>query len=214
MPATTDDPIATAAEAIGLKRRVIEPAAATATAEAHAPAVIRETVDDWQNRVESAAAYAEPYRTRDELVAYLRDLGIDITARNLIFWHEQHVLPHPTKRPVGRTRKAYYPDWFAGLVVDLRKRQEDGWSLDQIRDWLPWHFAQLYESPLSQREQQKIARKELDTQAQRLEGALRERARLFERAHNVRVLRGDVIFYDADGRRLPESFDLTVGGPS
>ena len=134
MPATTDDPIATAAEAIGLKRRVVEPPVATATAEAHAPDVVSENWRAW-----IPPGWPEPADEdligRDELLAMVRQRGVDLTPRTLQLWENQGIVPRPVRRWHDGAVRALYAPWVADIVevVAYRRRGPGRWSVDDTR---------------------------------------------------------------------------------
>src|SRR5215217_3477718 len=135
MPATTDDPIATAAEAIGLKRRVVEPPVATATAEAHAPDVVSENWRAW-----IPPGWPEPADEdligRDELLARVRQRGVDLTPRTLQRWEAAGLVPRPVRRwQGGGDVRVLYAPWVADLVetVAYRRQGPGRWSVEETR---------------------------------------------------------------------------------
>jgi DNA-binding transcriptional MerR regulator len=93
------------------------------------------TVDlrrDWRDWLPDGAP--EPQLiTRDELIEWLADNGINLPTRTLESWHRQGVLPYPVRRKHGETVKALYPTWFITAIKHLRDSQDRGLSLDKIK---------------------------------------------------------------------------------
>jgi hypothetical protein len=159
----------------------------------------RETADDWNARFPSAAALSEPWRTREEFVAQLREYGIDATVNDLLYWHRRHVLPYPAKRRVGGTNRAYYPNWTFQLVAELRDRQARGDTLDRIAAHLRWYFALLFEKDLTPKERERLAHEDLTERLEGLVAPLEAAARAVERLRGRRVVGGEVVFKDGTG---------------
>lgn len=70
--------------------------------------------------------------TREELVARLNDLAIDITASDLRYWEGLGILPRGIRKRVGRATYVYYPRWLMMSIELLRRLQGYGWSLEKI----------------------------------------------------------------------------------
>ena len=60
-------------------------------------------------------------------------MGVEATTPDFLYWQRQALVPYPVKhRRAGATR-AYYPAWVADLVRHLRRRQEAGRTLAELR---------------------------------------------------------------------------------
>lgn len=108
----------------------------TVRGEAHAPSIaMHPTRATWKDWAGPGALDPDPSDelTRDQLVAKLQAEGVKVDARDLVFWQGRGVLPYPVKRREGRTSHAYYAPWVADLVRELRRLQDKGRTLNEIR---------------------------------------------------------------------------------
>jgi len=85
---------------------------------------------DWSN---PDAEQPTDLMTRDELVQALNREGVQVTVRDLAFWQSNGAIPYPLKRRIQGVTQGYYPPWFAELIRELRRLQEDGRKLSEIR---------------------------------------------------------------------------------
>jgi len=96
-----------------------------------ASAVAKETWKDWSG---PGAKEFDPTEliTRDELISTLREVGVEVDVKDLLFWQGRGVVPYPTKIRRGRLSYAYYAPWVSGLIYDLRLLQNEGKTLEEI----------------------------------------------------------------------------------
>jgi len=77
--------------------------------------------------------------SHDELLAELRDQGIDLAAATLEHWRRNGVLPRPVRRRHDGATRPVYPSWFVPAIKHLRDLQRAGRSLEEIapvmRSW-------------------------------------------------------------------------------
>ena len=98
-----------------------------AAAETTKPA--RETWRDWL----PPDAPEPELLTREQLVARLREAGIDADVSDLRYWEYHGILPRPVRQRHDGATRAVYPDWFVWLVGLLREYQgRDNKSLQEI----------------------------------------------------------------------------------
>lgn len=68
-----------------------------------------------------------------ELLARLRDQGIELSSSALEYYRYQNILPRPIRRRFEGLTQPLYPDWFVPAIEHLRYLQAQGASLDEIR---------------------------------------------------------------------------------
>jgi DNA-binding transcriptional MerR regulator len=128
-----------------------------------APKLKRETWLDWlrldmPEDEEKAIARAQPFLSKDHLLAQLADKGVKATARNLVFWQQRGVLPYPSKSRVGRSTIATYPSWMPTIIEALRFYRDTGVSLDRIQALMREMVANQYGRPLTEEGKAAVAR--------------------------------------------------------
>ncbi|MDQ2636811.1 MAG: hypothetical protein M3Y83_08055 [Actinomycetota bacterium] len=139
---------------------------------------------------------AGPLLTRDRLLAHAHAHGAEVSARDLIFWESEGVLPRPPKRWHQGATRAVYPPWAAYYVVALRLLQREGRSLAEIGEEL--------RGPLH-RTLARVACPHANADAAGvppLAVALLDAMRSFGAATGTRPVRADVRFFDAAGREV------------
>jgi len=70
----------------------------------------------------------------DELLARLRDRGVDLTSASFHYYRHRGILPRPIRRRVDGVTQAVYPAWLVPVVEAIRDMQAQGKSLDEIVD--------------------------------------------------------------------------------
>jgi len=70
----------------------------------------------------------------DELLARLRDRGVDLSSTALEYYRHRNILPRPIRRRYEGLTQALYPDWFVPVIQAIKDMQTQGKSLDEIRD--------------------------------------------------------------------------------
>ncbi len=94
----------------------------------------RQTWRDWMR--DAAPDVPEPTEllTREEFLAELNQLGLDVDEGTLRFWENRGVLPRGVRRwdPTVRARRAYYAPWMLAMVLLLRALQRSGLSLQEV----------------------------------------------------------------------------------
>jgi DNA-binding transcriptional MerR regulator len=152
----------------------------------------------------------EPARllTRDEVVRWLGEAGVAVTANDLRFWEQEGVLPHPVRQGHRGATRAVYPDWIVPLVERLRELQGQGKSLREIARVLrPSAILALQEGvpptaiPLVFRNETLLqAGQEIETFAE----VLRDFAAWAQRTYHTPPLgQAFVSFLDRDGQPIP-----------
>ena len=74
--------------------------------------------------------------TRDDLIEELAIEGVAVTARTLMYWEKQGVLPHPERKWSDGAPRVFYPRWFIPAIKHLRELQNSGLTLDKIRPFM------------------------------------------------------------------------------
>ncbi len=101
----------------------------------------RETWRDWMR--DAAPDVPEPTEllTREEFLAELNRLSLNVDEGTLRSWEYHGVLPRIVRRwdPGLRANRAYYPPWMIAAVLLLRESQGAGLSLQQIAARLRSH---------------------------------------------------------------------------
>ncbi len=101
----------------------------------------RETWRDWMR--EAAPEVPEPTAllTREEFLAELNRLGLDVDEGTLRSWEYHGILPRIVRRwdPAIRANRGYYPGWMIAVIFLLRELQRSGLSLQQIASRLRAH---------------------------------------------------------------------------
>lgn len=158
-------------------------------------------------------ALPERVLTREQLVERARANGAEVTARDLIYWETEGVLPRAVKRWHDGATRALYPPWATYFVVTLRRLQRDELPLRAIAEELrrPHHLA--------------IARDAYRPDADPAAGdavfsdrffslALSARMRQIGRIVGKRVARAEVRFFDEDGAEVEDyrhvSLDVVI----
>lgn len=70
--------------------------------------------------------------TREEFVARLNDLAIDVDATALRYWEGLGVLPRGVRKRVNKATYVFYPRWLMMSIELLRRLQAIGLSLEEI----------------------------------------------------------------------------------
>ncbi len=80
----------------------------------------------------------EPLLTSEQVVAEARKLGVEISQRTLKFYVSQGLLPHPERHPSDSVDKRvlFFPARVLGILAEIRRLQESGLTLQQIRRYL------------------------------------------------------------------------------
>ncbi len=114
----------------------------------------KETWLDWLDRVPPTIALesAQPLLTREELLNFLSEIGVKVSARDLLFWQQAGIIPFPTKRRDSERRAmvAIYPRWMVDLIGMLRTDQEAGIDLATISADLRKLVANSFVTPLDE----------------------------------------------------------------
>ncbi len=74
----------------------------------------------------------EELLTRAELLAEVRDAGLDITPRTFRSWEALGILPRPVRRWHRGAVRATYPRWLLHLVAVAHARRRDHWPAPKI----------------------------------------------------------------------------------
>ena len=74
--------------------------------------------------------------TRQEVIEYLDEGGLDVTERDLRYWERENVLPRPQKQWHNGAVRAVYSPTIINLVRELRRLQGEGLTLNEIADRL------------------------------------------------------------------------------
>ncbi len=89
--------------------------------------------EKWPEWLPTDAPEPAPLITRDELLATLERLRLpDISERTLRFWEAAGVLPAPIQRRHRGATRALYPWWMADLVWQLKRYQDEGFTLEEL----------------------------------------------------------------------------------
>jgi DNA-binding transcriptional MerR regulator len=70
--------------------------------------------------------------TREEFVARLNDLAVDVAESDLRYWEGLGILPRGIRKRRNKVTRVYYPRWLMASVELLRTLQGFGWSLQDI----------------------------------------------------------------------------------
>ena len=89
----------------------------------------RITWRDWQPQ---GTPDPDELMTREEFVARLNDLAVDVTKRDLVYWESLEVLPRGIRKRSNQITRVYYPRWLMASIELLRTLQSLGWSLEAI----------------------------------------------------------------------------------
>jgi DNA-binding transcriptional MerR regulator len=78
--------------------------------------------------------------TSEEVLAEARTLGLDIAERKLKYYVTVGILPRPQRRPSGAEgdidgRMAYFPPETIERLVEIKKLQDSGFTLPQIKNY-------------------------------------------------------------------------------
>lgn len=71
----------------------------------------------------------DEFLTRSQLVEQVRERGVDVDERVMVFWERRGILP----KPIRRGREVVYPALAVNVVVTLRELQQSGLTLDAIK---------------------------------------------------------------------------------
>jgi len=184
----------------------------------------RETWRDW---MPDGALEPTDLMTREEFVARLNAVDIDVSEGDLRFWEYHGVLPRAVKRWQGGANRVFYPRWMIATVAELRVLQELGLSLREIGARLKDNAGRAVSSLEVLAEYDEIPN--IDTSGRRGDALLKwcgERARydalkpgLLKLGQNFQSRTGEavasvaVVFSDADGRTL-DSYTVNLGNQS
>ena len=179
------------------------------------PKTKRESWLDWvppEGR-EDALLDAEPLLTRDEFITELKQDGIDVSARDLVYWQTIGVIPYPDRRRHKGATRAVYPQWMLNTVHLMKSLQEQGYRLKEIGPLLrgDTHHRFTPETPRHQRgHDRRAAKRALFPLIDELEPRLRSLARIHERLHpdHVRYTYAEVHLIDAQGNRKVTLFPV------
>ncbi len=103
----------------------------TATAPAKAPPK-HETWADWMHP-DTPFPSDDELLTRSELIERLDAIGAGVRTLTLRRWEAAGVIPRTVRRWHKDAVHGVYPPWMVSLVFVLRELQQDGYSLDEIR---------------------------------------------------------------------------------
>ena len=128
--------------------------------------------------------------TRDEVLAELRERGIDIPERTLKSWQARGLLPRPTRHWRDGAPRGLYPDFFPNTVAYLHELQENGTPLHRLGPLVRAHVRSTigWSDPLAHplREAQFVA-SALAREVERYTGGLR-------------IVEAELRFRDGSGR--------------
>ena len=93
------------------------------------PSKERITWRDWQP---PGTPDPDELLTREEFVARMNDLAIDVDATALRYWEGQGVLPRGVRKRIDKATYVFYPRWLMMSIELLRLLQGFGISLDEI----------------------------------------------------------------------------------
>lgn len=175
-------------------------------AEASTKPTTRETWVDWMPTEgrDEALLDAEPLLTRDELIADLKQIGVDVTSRDLILWQSRGVIPYPQRKQHRGAVRALYPQWMIDIVRMLRDLQGQGYKLREIGPILRSHVYHLFtlppRSPRSQEvHDRRVAKRALFPLVDEIETRVRSLARIREKLHGGRFRRAELHLIDDQG---------------
>jgi len=89
----------------------------------------RVTWRDWQP---PGTPDPDELMTREEFVARLNDLAVDVDGNDLRYWEALGVLPRGVRKRRDKVTRVYYPRWLMQSVQLLRDLQGLGLSLEEI----------------------------------------------------------------------------------
>jgi len=99
------------------------------------------TRQTWQEWVPGAPAHPDdlPLLTRQEVLATTERLGVTpaVDERTLRYWEAAGIVPRPTLDYTSRGARAKYPWWMPDLLWHVRRYQEMGMSIEQLRKRIP-----------------------------------------------------------------------------
>jgi DNA-binding transcriptional MerR regulator len=108
------------------------------TAAAPAKAPPKETWRDLMP-VEAPEVKPENLFTREDISRTLDRYGIRVTPSDLRYWENRGILPRSIRQWHSGAVRAVYPYWYLNLVVNLRRMQDAGYTLAQIKRRLRAH---------------------------------------------------------------------------
>ncbi len=171
-----------------------------------APKPNRETWRDWlpTSGRDVALQEAEPVMTRDELVVELRDLGHDVSARDLIYWQTRGAIPYPTRQKRRGTSVAVYPRWMVNVIHTLRTMQEQGYTLREIGPFMRDHLYHLFSPRPKTPEQEAREARRREWRAlfplfDEIDPRIRALARTHEAIHGEHIARAEIRLVLEDG---------------
>lgn len=71
--------------------------------------------------------------SHDELLAALKDRGVDLPAATLANWRRWGLVPRPIRRRYQGVTQAVYPVWYVDGLQRIREMREAGLSLENIQ---------------------------------------------------------------------------------
>jgi hypothetical protein len=87
----------------------------------------KETWRDWHTRYAPHVPMPgnDELLTRDQLMADLRRLGVDVTERTIHNWQKQRVIPSPVRHTIAGASRAMYAPWVAYTIAlaDAERRR-------------------------------------------------------------------------------------------
>lgn len=117
--------------------------------------------------------------SREELLARLRERGIEISERTLTYWELKNVIPRPIRQRQAGAKgaaRALYPLFAVDTIAKVRSLQDNGISLRAITSMMN------SERPLIRPAESAVAAHQFV-----VESALREYAKLWEEAYGQKA---------------------------
>ncbi len=112
--------------------------------------------DDWRRWqadgwLPADAPAPEPLITRDQLLATLERLGLEVNPRTLRYWEHEGVLPAPIRRGRRGVTRALYPWWTVDLIWRLKPYRDKGLTLAELPDIMRAEARGLAVGPVARR---------------------------------------------------------------
>ncbi len=111
--------------------------------------------DDWRRwqadgwlPADAPAPTPEQLITRDQLLAELERLGLEVNPRTLRHWEHAGVLPAPIRRGRRGLTRALYPWWTVDLVWRLKRYRDKGFALAGLPDLMRAEARDLARRPM------------------------------------------------------------------
>ncbi len=77
--------------------------------------------------------------TRAQLSEALARVNIKVSPEDLRYWEREGILPRGVRQWHDGASRSVYPGWYANLIFHLRKLQQRGYTLEQIRRRIEAH---------------------------------------------------------------------------